>query len=413
MVQDNRRVTYKLYPSPQQADRSDKLCELHRHLYNAALQERVEAWQRARLSIGYNAQCESLTIIRRAHPEYLALNAQSAQVTLKRLDEAFKHFFRRAKQGDTPGFRRFKNRGRFAGFGFKTHGDGFRFTPGDNWRHGHLRLTGVGTIQARGKARVPGTISSADIQRRAGGWYLSLVIECTAQRERTGDRMVGLDRGVHTFAPLADAPGDYNAVENRRHLAQGQMALRDEQRALSLALRGTQSTRAARERNALARRHRKIANQRNNRLQQVTARLLREHGLIVTEDLAIKNMTASAKGRLERPGRHVAQKAGLNRSILDTAPGSFLSMLRYKAEAAGSEVIMPDTRKHKPSQTCPACSAVQKKALSKREHSCPACGFRASRDQAAALSMLIAGLKHKGREPGFWPQGQETHPRAV
>ena len=120
MAKDNRRVTYKLYPTPTQLTALEVLCDRHRQLYNAALEERIDAYAKKRISISFADQCKSLTLIRHAHREYLAVNAQSAQVTLKRLDQAFKHFFRRVKQGDNPGFPRFKSRDRFPGFGFKT-----------------------------------------------------------------------------------------------------------------------------------------------------------------------------------------------------------------------------------------------------------------------------------------------------
>ena len=154
----HRRVTYKLYPSATQRAALERLCDLHRGLYNAALQERIDAWRLARKSVGYAEQCRSLTQVRRENPEYLGVNAQSLQVTLKRLDLAFAAFFRRVKASETPGFPRYKGRDRFPGFGFKTHGDGFRFEPGPNWRHGRLRLSGVGMIRARGEARTPGQI---------------------------------------------------------------------------------------------------------------------------------------------------------------------------------------------------------------------------------------------------------------
>src|SRR3954454_23720315 len=92
-----RRVTYKLSPSAAQRAALDRLCDLHRGLYNAALQERIDAWRRARRSVGYAEQCRSLTQVRRENPEYLGVNAQSLQVTLKRLDLAFAAFFRRVK----------------------------------------------------------------------------------------------------------------------------------------------------------------------------------------------------------------------------------------------------------------------------------------------------------------------------
>jgi putative transposase len=282
----HRRFTYRLYPSATQVAVLERLCALHRALYNAALQERIDAYRLAGKSIGYAAQCKSLTRIRRENPEYLALNAQSLQVTLKRLDEAFQHFFRRVKEGaEEPGFPRFKGKDRFPGFGFKTHGDGFKFTPGSNWRHGKLRLTGIGTVKARGEARTPGRIAACSVMRKADGWHLPLVVACAPHRERTGEKEAGLDWGVETFATLAYGPGEHDAFANDRLLAEEQDRPREEQRSLSKALRGRRSKRAAKQRRALARRHRKVASRRKDRNHQITARLVREHRLIVTEEL--------------------------------------------------------------------------------------------------------------------------------
>src|SRR5690348_11180318 len=161
----HRRVTYKLYPNAGQRAALERLCDLHKGLYNAALQERRDAWRLARESVGYAEQCRSLTQVRRENPEYVGVNAQSLQATLKRLDLAFRAFFRRVKAGGTPGFPRFKGRDRFPGFGFKSHGDGFRFTPGTGWRHGRLRLSGIGEMPARGEARTPGRVVGCDVRR--------------------------------------------------------------------------------------------------------------------------------------------------------------------------------------------------------------------------------------------------------
>jgi len=386
----HRRVTYKLYPSSTQAAALEHACDLHRALYNAALQERIEAYRKAGRSIGFSDQCKSVTAIRLDDPAYRTLNAQSLQVTLKRLDRAFQSFFRRVKAGQTPGFPRFKGRDRFPGFGFKAHGDGFRFTPGQGWRHGILRLSGIGEMRARGEARTPGTVVCADVQRRVGGWSLSLVVACEPHRERTGEAVAGLDWGVETYATLCTGPMRFDAVENDRFLAVEQEALKEDQRALSRALRGKRSKRAAKARNLLARRSRRLANRRKDRTHQVTARLVREHEVIVTEDLSVRNMTASARGTVEEPGKNVRQKAGLNRSILDTSPGSFVSNLRIKAEEAGCTVILVDPRKRKPSQTCPVSGAVRKKGLGERTHTLPD-GRVISRDQASAWVLWNIG----------------------
>jgi putative transposase len=392
-----RRVTYRLYPSSAQAAEMARVCDLHRALYNAALQERSDAWRLSQTSIGFAAQCKSLTQIRRDDPAYRGLNAQSLQVTLKRLDLAFGHFFRRVRAGDTPGYPRFKSRDRFAGFGFKTHGDGFKFAPGANWRHGTLTLSGIGAMRARGEARTPGQVVCCDIQRKSDGWMLSLVVACEPHRERTGDLVAGLDWGVETLATLCYGPHAFAAIANDRLLAQEQDDIKAAQRELSRHLRGRRSKRAARAKRLLAKRSRRLANRRKDRNHQTTARLARDHAVIVTEDLSVANMTASAKGTAEKPGKNVRQKAGLNRAILDLAPGSWLSILTCKAEEAGGRMILVDPRKHRPSQTDPIDGSVRKKALSERTHVLPD-GRVIGRDEASAWVLWSIGQRVLGQE---------------
>jgi len=240
------------------------------------------------------------------------------------------------------------------------------------------------------------------------------VVPVARYRVRTTSRVrdleAGLDWGVETFATVAYAPGEYGAFENDRALNAEAEALKTEQRQLSNALGGKRSKRAKKARKALAKRHRKVANRRKNHVHQVTAKLVRQHRLIVTEDLSIENLTASA-GTAEKPGKNVKAKAGLNRAILDTAPGSFLNVLRIKAEQAGCQVILLDPRQHRSSQTCPSCASVRTKRLSEREHHC-GCGFVATRDQAAAVSTLADGLTLLGREP-TWAARPDTPSKAA
>jgi len=188
-------------------------------------------------------------------------------------------------------------------------------------------------------------------------------------------------------------------------------ALRTKQRQLSHALRGKRSRRALKARRALAQRHRKVANRRKNHVHQVTAKLIGQHALIVTEELSIGNMTASTKGTVDNPGNNVKQKAGFNRAILDTAPGSFVMSCASKRRRLICQVILLDPRRYRSSQTCPSCARVRKKALCERGHQY-GCGFAATRDQAAALSMLVEGLKLLGREPA-WAVRPETPSRAA
>lgn len=160
----NRRVTYRLYPNQAQEAEMLKIRALHQQIYNAALEQRITAYRRCGVSLNFAQQCKELTDLRQAMPEYDALNAQSCQVTLKRLEHAFQHFFRRVKENaEKVGFPRFKPLQRYSGWGFKTHGDGWRLFPQEK-KHGLLKLSGVGYIRMRGQARTPGTPKTLDMR---------------------------------------------------------------------------------------------------------------------------------------------------------------------------------------------------------------------------------------------------------
>jgi putative transposase len=131
-IMQRRKVTYKLYQTVAQATKLADLLRHHKDLYNAALQHRISAWRLAGIAISYERQCAELAELRR-DPERRIANCSSEQVTLRRVKKAFDGFFRRCKAGQKPGFPRYKS----------LHGDGWRFTPGVNWRHDTLRLQGA------------------------------------------------------------------------------------------------------------------------------------------------------------------------------------------------------------------------------------------------------------------------------
>jgi putative transposase len=209
------KATYKLYPNATEAAELAALLRHHQQLYNAALQERIDAYRLASLSISYQDQCAGLTELR-CDPEWRIANCSAEQVTLRRVAKAFDAFFRRCKTGEKPGFPRFKSFNRFSGFGYKSHGDGWRFTPGSDWKHGKLCLQGVGIIKARGQSRQGGRIKSCELMHRTGTWHLSLMLECEKIERACGNAACGLDWGVETFAMLALPDGSHEPIANPR-----------------------------------------------------------------------------------------------------------------------------------------------------------------------------------------------------
>ncbi len=427
----NRKVTYRLYPNVAQAERLEEMRGLHQRLYNTALEERIRAYQEAGRGLSFADQCKALTRWRQQSPGLDSLNAQSEQVTLKRLHLAFQAFFRRVKNGEDPGFPRFKSLRRYPGWGYKTHGDGWKLHPGQNGVHGRLYLQGVGHIPMRGRARTAGTPVTCEILHKAGKWYASVTLEIeTIQRER-GTAIGAFDWGLTDFLTLA-TPMGIETVANPRRLKNQLAELKRLGQEVSRKIRMAQERTGRKKgfpvsvslRHAishLARLHAQVARQRQDFLHQTSAALVKRFGAIGTEALAVKNMVHGG-------GAH---KKGLNREIHAASPAAFLNMTRTKAEEAGSWYEEAPTRMLKPTQRCHGCWKLpdEKKTLSNRQHQCPHCGAACGRDENAALVLLrwletrlagiagrtagiagrTAGASGSGREPSeVWSGGSFT-----
>ncbi len=430
----NRKVTYRLYPNAEQEVRLQETLGLHQRLYNTALEERIRVYKETGKGLSFADQCKVLTQWRKMVPALAGLNAQSEQVTLKRLHLAFQHFFRRMKNGETPGFPRFKNIHRYPGWGYKTHGDGWKLHPSRGTcsdqpsAHGKIYLQGVGLMPLRGKPRDAGEPVTCEILHKAGKWYASVTLEMeTVQRER-GTGMAAFDWGLTDFLTIA-TPQGIETVANPRHLRNQLAELKRLGQEVSRKIRMAQklsgkqkgfpvSGNLRRAIQNLSRLHAKIARQRKDFLHQTSASLVEQFGAICTEALSTKNM-------VHKGGAH---KKGLNREIHAAAPAAFLKMTKTKAEEAGSWYEEAPTREIKPTQRCHACWKLpdEKKTLSNREHQCPHCGVICGRDENAALVLLrwlemrLAGSSGSGREPSeMWSGGSfaamkhETHAIAV
>jgi putative transposase len=389
---ERRKVTFKLYPSAEQAERLEAWLRLHCELYNAALQERIEAYRKAGKSISYYDQQNALPEIKAARPEFAELGSHALQQTLRKLDLAFQSFFRRVKAGQTPGFPRFKAHQRFSGFAYPDPA-GWKLLQEGN-RGGTLRV-GSGqsamAIRLRGKHRfAEAKPNDLTIIRKNGEWFASVtlrVAEAACARERTDHQCRGVDFGLTDWATFDDG----QTIDNPRWSRSELPHLADLQRQRARKRKG--SLRYKRLSRQVAKLHERIGNLRREFLHQETARLVRTCALLATEELQPKNMSRSARGTLDKPGRMVRQKAGLNREILSAGLGMAHQMLSYKAVEAGTRLHLSQTRQLKPSQRCAKCWAVVPKTLAQREHRCPHCGHVAPRDKNSASVVLIDALQ--------------------
>jgi putative transposase len=261
-----------------------------------------------------------------------------------------------------------------------------------------LRLSGVGHLRARGRARQGGEVRASDVLHRDGRWYLSLTLDIgQPQRERTGDAALGFDWGIETFLTGITHASEELRLDNPRWWQAEKDRITELQQAVSRK-RNKRSRRRRKAVQRLASARAKTARRRLDWAHQQTAALARCFALVATEGLRIANMTRSAAGTVEEPGRGVAQKAGLNREILDTAPVLFTSLLRCKVLETGGEWVEAPTLKLKPSQRCPACWVLAKKSLSMRTHTCAQCGHSEPRDLASARVVLNWALgTHNGQ----------------
>jgi len=370
---------FKLKPTKAQRVRLEQTLELQRQLYNAALQERRDAWRLRQHRITKFSQMRSLTGIRANDAAYAAIPAKLSRWTLAKVDLAYAAFFKRAKtKKGRAGYPRFRGKTGWRSFGF-SEWSGVRLI------NRRLVIKGIGAIRLHMHRQMPdgAKLCSATVTRDSASWRIAIQVampDFIGPHSCAGSE-IGLDLNVLNRATLSDGA----VVANPRHLAEEKSAIRIVQRRVARRRKGSRRRQKAVAH--LARRTRKVANRRKTTLHQASAQIAGDHGVIAVEKLAIANMTRSARGTIDQPGAQVRQKAGLNRALLDVAPAMFISMLRYKAERAGGRLI--EVAPHGTSRDCSACGEAVPKTLNQRVHRCPHCGLTMDRDHNAARNILF------------------------
>jgi putative transposase len=351
---------YRLLPTKAQHRAMAGILEDQRLLYNAALEERIGAFRRAGLSRSYIDQCKALTEWRRSDEAATALPANLQRWTLRRLDDAYRAYFGRMKSGAKPGFPRFRGAGRFRTFGFAEF-SGIRF------QNGRLRFKGLpGSLRVHLHRPIPegAVILSCAFTRKDIAWQVGFAIKLAEVPLRRGNRAVGIDLGITKLAALSD--GGY--IPSLKAARRAERQLRVLQRALTRKSRGSAGRRKAV--SSVRRCHAAIARVRANHLHQAAARLVRDYDVVAIERLNLRALTRGV----------------LAKEVRDASWGKFISMLRYKAECAGSRVIEVDCRGS--SQDCSSCGTRVSKEFRQRIHECPSCGLVIDRDLNAARNVL-------------------------
>ena len=363
-----RAYKFRIYPTSGQASRMALCLRDHQRMYNAALEERREAWKRRKVSIRYGQQSAQLKDIRAGDPDQGRWSFSSQQATLRRLDKAMAAFYRRRQAGQAPGYPRFKALDRWDSVEWPRDGDGCRWTPGT----GRMYLQGVGHIKVHAHRAAEGRVKTISLKREGRRWYV--VLSCDGVPARplpaTG-RQVGVDVGVARFATTSDG----QIIPNPEFLRTAARELAAAQQVLARKKHGSSNRRRAKAK--IGEVHRRIRNRRSDFHHKTARSLVQACDMVALENLNTAGMTKrpAPEPDPDRPGEFLpngaAAKAGLNKSILDAGWTQFANILTAKVEETGRRIVFVN----------PACTSID----------CHLCGARCSRPQQDTVICPVHG----------------------
>jgi putative transposase len=379
----NKTYQYRLYPTKKQRITLNKWLALCCEVYNAALQERRDAYRMAGQSLSYSHQCAELPGCKLVRTELAEVNSQVLQDAVKRVDRAFDGFFRRVQAGQQPGYPRFRSRLRYNSLTFKQYQNSFDVQKGKQ-RQGILILSKLGHIKMVMHRPLTGLPKTATVKRTpTGKWFVSISVETEPEVDclPPSDEQVGIDVGLKTFAYLSTG----EQIANPRFFREEEQALARAHRKLSKEPKATK--RREKRRKVVARVHERVRWRRENFNRQQVACLIKRFGLIAVEALVVRNLVKNPK---------------LAKSIADAAWSSFFAQLLGKAEEAGRAVVRVNPAYT--SQTCSACGHRQEMPLSVRVYDCPSCGLVMDRDHNGSQNILAQALEAVGRHGCVIPE---------
>src|SRR5215813_12852837 len=326
-----RANKYRAEPSPYQAQAMGQWVGACRHEYNHALERRQYEYRNYGFSLAYVPQAKELTVRRAAKNWLEFVPIHALQNALRDLDDAFSRFFKKLCGHPTP-------RKKFKNDSFTLPAEDVKFKR-LNKRHGAIKLPKIGWVRFRGYRPLGGDLRSVTFRRKAGEWFVSVLWQKKRpDPSKSTDDPIGIDRGVAVFAAtsvgqLIDPVNAFDGIRDKLAKLQQRLARKVKFSSNWHKLKGKISRLRMHE-----------ANVRKDFLHKEATGLAKSHGVYRLEKLRVRNMTASAAGTVEEPGKNVAQKSGLNRSILDQGWGMFATFLSYKEQERGGRVESP--RRH-------------------------------------------------------------------
>jgi putative transposase len=354
---------FELRPSGAQRQQMRRFAGSCRFVYNKGLALQKARFEAGERKLNYAGLCKQLTQWRSETETSWLKEAPThpLQQALKDLERAYTNFF--ATRADLP---RFKKKGRHESFRYPDPKQ-IKLDP----MNSRLFLPKLGWLRYRNSLA-------------CGKWFVSIQTERELEQPLPRGGAVGIDLGVVRFATLSD--GTFYAPLNsfKRH----QTRLRKGLQAMSRKQKFSANWNKAKAR--IQRIHARIGNARRDYLHKTSTAISQNHAMVCIEDLQVRNMSKSAAGSIETPGKHVRAKAGLNRSILDQGWFEFRRQLEYKLSWNGGSLILVPPRNT--SRRCPECDYVsgENRRTQQRFH-CMACGFEENADRVGAMNILRAG----------------------
>lgn len=344
----------------------EETLNLCRDLYNAALQERRDAYSINHISVSRFAQERQLPEIKQTNSEYKEVYSQVLKDVLRRVEKSFNNFFRRVKSGKgKAGFPRFQGANRYDSFTYPQSG----FSLDGN----KLQLSKIGRVKVKLSRQMVGKIKTLTVKREIDKWFAIFTVETEPEPLPKTGESVGIDAGIVSFLTLSDG----TEIENYCFYQSAQKKLRIAQRAVSRKKKGGQNRKKAVLR--LRKIHQKIKNQRADYQHKISTWLIKNYDIICIEKLNLSGMV----------------KSNLGKSLSDVAIGIFYNMLRFKAERAGRELV--EVPAHFTSQTCFVCGHCEKaNRKTQAVFQCVNCNHKNNADLNAAQNILSLGIARLG-----------------
>jgi len=377
-----------------------KICAL---FYNHFLSERISAYKQSKTSLSCFAQQKTIKDIRQNFDMNNQIHTHLLQNIAKRVDLAYKNFFRRVKEkSGKAGFPRFKSIDRFKSFSYKEHGNGYKVIVDDNNFISKIKLSNIGSIKVFNKIKLPmkSKFLTGTLIKKADGYYF--VVTCSFEEQSAQpivrknkpvypysnishkssvNKNVGIDVGIKQFLSTSD--GDqFNCKQLNSEFLKikklNKILKNKKKQALKRNVDPKSSRRFRNAQEKLAKHYLKIARIREDFQHKVASFLIKNYQHIVIEELNIKKII---KNKFSKD---------FCRRIHSAAWGKFFTILEYKAENAG--ILVQKVPAFWTSQICAICLEINPKDLSQRIHHCEKCGVKMDRDIMAAKTILLSGL---------------------